>query len=70
VVLDEEIKRLEDRLNLLVNACQRLKDENSSLRTQQRDLTRENARLAEKTRLARSRIETIIGRLKTMETGS
>jgi len=70
VVLDEDIKRLEDRLGTLVNTLQRLKEENYSLRSQQRDLTRENARLAEKTRLARSRIESIIGRLKTMESGS
>lgn len=70
MVLDEDIKRLEERLGTLVNALQRLKEENYSLRSQQRDLTRENARLAEKTRLARSRIESIIGRLKTMETGS
>ena len=67
IVLDEEMQKLEERVSSLVGVCRRLKEENHSLRAEQRTLTKENAQLAEKTRLARTRIEAIIGKLKAVE---
>ena len=61
------MQKLEERVSSLVGVCRRLKEENHSLRAEQRTLTKENAHLAEKTRLARTRIEAIIGKLKAIE---
>jgi cell division protein ZapB len=66
-VLDEEIKKLEDRVSTLVGICKRLKEENGSLRVREKALTETNAKLSEKNRLARTRIESIIGKLKAMD---
>jgi cell division protein ZapB len=69
LVLDEEFKKLEEQVGDLVRVCQRLKRENSSLRQQERDLLEQNTKLSEKNRIARTRIEAIIGKLKSMEQG-
>jgi len=66
-VLDEEMKKLEDRVTALVGACKRLKEENGSLRSQETGLAQENASLSEKNRIARTRIEAIISKLKAMD---
>ncbi|MFQ5755129.1 MAG: TIGR02449 family protein [Acidiferrobacterales bacterium] len=63
----DEIKMLESRIDQLIDFCQQLKHENSSLRSENQDLADERARLVEKTKLARARIETMIGRLKALE---
>jgi cell division protein ZapB len=63
----DEIKMLESRIDQLIDFCQQLKHENSSLRSENQDLADERARLVEKTKLARTRIETMIGRLKALE---
>jgi cell division protein ZapB len=69
-VLDDEIRKLEERVSTLVGLCKRLREENSSLRGRERDLTEVNAALVEKNRLARTRIEAIIGKLKMMDPGT
>lgn len=66
-MLDEEMKKLEDRVTDLVGACKRLKEENGSLRSQETGLVQENANLGEKNRIARTRIEAIISKLKAMD---
>lgn len=66
---NEDIKDLEGRIDQLINVCQRLRQENSSLKSENQGLTDEHTRLVEKTRLARSRIEDMIGRLKALERG-
>ncbi len=66
---NEDIKDLEGRIDQLINVCQRLRQENSSLKSENQGLTDEHSRLVEKTRLARSRIEDMIGRLKALERG-
>ncbi|MES9927390.1 MAG: TIGR02449 family protein, partial [Candidatus Thiodiazotropha sp. 6PDIVS] len=48
-------------------ACSYLKDENKSLRMRQDNLVAERAALIEKTELARTRVEAMITRLKSME---
>ena len=69
IPLDAEMQKLESQVSDLVGLCQRLRRENHNLRDGQRLLTKQNSVLSEKTRLARTRIESIIGRLKTLETG-
>lgn len=63
----DPFKKLETRLEDLLDACRRLKQENSALKSEHQELSRENARLMEKTHIARTRIETVIGRLKALE---
>ncbi|MGD8743803.1 MAG: TIGR02449 family protein [Granulosicoccaceae bacterium] len=64
-----ELKNLESRIEELISTCDALKTENHSLRQQQSGLMSERARLIEKTELARNRVEAMIHRLKSMETG-
>jgi cell division protein ZapB len=68
-VESDEIRNLESRIDQLIELCQRLEQENDSLKSENRDLLTEHARLVEKTRLARARIESMIGRLKALERG-
>jgi len=67
---DLDLKKLEVRIEELIRICGRLKQENTTLRTSQADLVNERAELVEKTELARARVESMITRLKTLETGS
>ncbi len=65
---DHDLRKLEQRVEELINACSFLKDENKSLRARQDSLVAERATLIEKTELARTRVEAMITRLKAMET--
>jgi cell division protein ZapB len=68
-VSDDTLKQLEQRVDELLLFCRRLKKENSTLKSGQRDLGQEHAQLVEKTQIARARIEAMIGRLKSLERG-
>lgn len=63
-----DLKRLEARVEELVNTVSQLKNENVTLRSKQEHLAVERAELIEKTELAKSRVEAMISRLKSMET--
>lgn len=63
-----DIAVLESRVDALIRTIEQLKSENSALRVQQDHLVTERATLIEKTEQARSRIESMIARLRTMET--
>jgi cell division protein ZapB len=65
---EHDLRKLEQRVEELINACSYLKDENKSLRARQDSLVAERATLIEKTELARTRVEAMITRLKAMET--
>jgi cell division protein ZapB len=65
-----ELKELEDKLDQLINQYNLVKIENNSLKIKQEALVREKAKLLEKTTLARTRVEAMISRLKSMEHGS
>ena len=67
---DQQLKNLEIKVERLMGLCERLKSENTSLKAKQNDLVRDRARLLEKTALARSRVEAMITRLKTMGQGT
>ena len=67
--LDEELVRLETRVRELADLCARLRLENRSLREQQNALVEERSRLIERNETARGKVEQMIVRLKSMETG-
>jgi cell division protein ZapB len=69
-VESEDLKKLETRIDELINACQRLRQENQSLKNEQGAMSDRHAKLMEKTRVARERIESMIGRLKALERSS
>ncbi|MDD3449985.1 MAG: TIGR02449 family protein [Gammaproteobacteria bacterium] len=62
-----DLKTLEFRIHELIQMCERLREENRSLRTQQASLTTERAHLIEKNEQARMKVEGILQRLKSME---
>ena len=62
-----DLKKLEARIDDLIRTCDHLKEENQSLREHQQSLTTERSKLIEKTELARTRVEAMITRLKSME---
>ena len=64
------LNNLENKLDQLINLCQRLEKENQSLRAKETDWARERTRLIEKNELARTRVEAMIARLKGLETQS
>ena len=64
---EQELKRLESRVNSLVHAYEGLKKENSLLKAQQGSYTAERASLIDKNEQARKRVEAMIIRLKSME---
>ena len=67
---ENELKRLEQRVDALVGVCDQLQNENRSLRERQDVLTAERANLLQKNEQVRARVEAMIGRLKAMEQGS
>jgi cell division protein ZapB len=67
---EQELKRLERRVDALVKVCDQLQDENKSLKQRQDVLTAERANLLQKNEQVRARVEAMIGRLKAMEQGS
>ena len=66
--MDElDLKKLETRVDELIDAVERLQQENRSLRDNQNSLLAERDRLIEKTQQARTRVEAMIERLKALE---
>jgi cell division protein ZapB len=66
-ITDPELKGLEHRIDELIRACQRLKQENRLLRQQQSVLMAERAKLKQKNDMARTQTETMLIRLKALE---
>ncbi|THB72018.1 MAG: TIGR02449 family protein [Gammaproteobacteria bacterium] len=66
---DNEITVLEEKVKSLTTLCTKLSEENKSLRISQQSLNSERAALLEKNNQAKSRVEAMIRRLKTMEKG-
>lgn len=62
-----ELKKLEFRVDELVNICDQLRDENQSLRAQHAKTTADKASLLEKNEQVRTRVEAMIGRLRALE---
>ncbi|MGB5347116.1 MAG: TIGR02449 family protein [Woeseia sp.] len=66
---ENDLKRLEQRVDALVKVCDQLQDENRTLKHRQDTLTSERATLLQKNEQVRARVEAMIGRLKAMEQG-
>lgn len=64
---DEDLKRLEMRIDELIAICAQLKDENRQLREQKVEFSAERENLLEKQDQARVRVENILNRLKSLE---
>lgn len=65
--LNAELQRLLARIDALATQMLRLQDENRSLRQQHEHLVNERAQLLAKQELARTRVEGMISRLKSLE---
>ena len=65
--LTAELQRLLTRIDALATQMQRLQDENRSLRQQHEQIANERAQLLAKQELARTRVEGMISRLKSLE---
>ena len=63
----EDLKTIAARVDQLIALCQRLADENRSLRLAQEAMAGERANLLAKNEQARSRVEAMIARLKSLE---
>lgn len=62
-----DFARLEAQVEKLIKTCDQLKSENTLLRERQMALVAERARLVEKHDLARTRVESMIVRLRSLE---
>ena len=60
---NDNLKKLESRVDDLIGTCRQLKKDNHAIKD-------EHTKLIEKTQIARTRIESMIGRLKALERGS
>ncbi len=67
-ISEEEFQRLEIRIDELIQTCAQLKEENRLLKAQQLSYSNERAKLLEKQDEARHRVESMINRLKALET--
>ncbi len=65
-----DLKQLEEKLDLLIQRCQLLQQENEVLKQESQKWHSDKTRLIEKNELARSRVEAMIGRLKELEAGA
>ncbi|RKZ72860.1 MAG: TIGR02449 family protein [Candidatus Parabeggiatoa sp. nov. 1] len=65
-----DLQLLEARIDALIQTCKQLADENNALRENKANLISERATLLEKNTVARTRIEAMIARLKSMEVGT
>jgi len=68
--IDLELSLLEAKIDDLLKIIERLGMENRSLRAQQDTLATERASLIERHDLVRNRVEAIVTRLKSLETGA
>jgi len=68
--LESELKRLERQLEELLAVVAQLREENRALRHRQDNLTNERATLLQRNEQVRTRVEAMIGRLKTLEQGA
>ncbi|WP_257284189.1 TIGR02449 family protein [Endozoicomonas sp. SESOKO1] len=58
---------LDQKINYLVALCQKLTTENRQLRQQEQSWIAEKAKLMEKNDVARTKVETMIQRLRSLE---
>lgn len=65
--LEQQFKQLEARIDELADLCNEYKRHNNSLRIRESQLNEERANLLRKNDMARTKVEAMISRLKTLE---
>ena len=65
-----DLSEISQRLDRVLELCQRLSEENRSLRVSQEQLSTERSNLLAKNEQARSRVEAMIARLRSLENGA
>lgn len=65
--LEQQFKQLESRIDELADLCNEYKRHNNSLRIRESQLNEERANLLRKNDMARTKVEAMISRLKTLE---
>ena len=68
--LDLELTRLTRRIDELLTMVEHLKEENRALKARHESLAGERASLMHRNEQVRTRVEAMIGRLKTLEHGA
>lgn len=66
-MLTQDLKALEAKVDELVELCESLANENQALRERNRAWAIEKSNLVERNELARSKIDALIDRLKSMD---
>lgn len=66
-IQEQDLRALEVRVEELIRACAHLKDENKTLRAQAEMLSNERDRLVETNATARTRVEAMVNKLKSLE---
>ena len=66
-IQEQDLRALEMRVEELIRACIHLKDENKTLRADVELLSRERYKLIENNATARTRVEAMIDKLKSLE---
>jgi cell division protein ZapB len=64
---EQQLQQLEQRIEELVSISARLRRENQSLQVREHKLVEERADLLKKNDVAKSKVEAIISRLKSLE---
>ena len=67
IITEQELDILEQQVEALINACSNLKEENKILRGHQEVLQQERTELLKKNNMAKSRVDAMITRLKSLE---
>ena len=62
-----DLALLEEKIDALIVHCEALVAENRALKAKQQSLTVDRAKLIEKNELAKTRVESMINRLKALE---
>ena len=65
--MESNMLGLEQRIETLISECKRLNNENRSLKTEHVSMLSEKTQLKEKNRLACTRLERIVLKLRTLE---
>lgn len=64
---EQDLRRLERRIDELINTCNQLSQENEQLRAQLEHMQQDRSGLLERQQQVRSKVESMITRLKAME---
>lgn len=66
-ITEQELNTLEDQVEALIDSCSHLREENRILRGHQETLQHEKAELLKKNNMAKTRVDAMITRLKSLE---